>query len=458
MVSLGEQSRFVGVNKVIIDFNSFKPILYGMEGLYFVNRTEKGDGSRVNKRRVVVTGVGAVTPLGNDVNTTWKNILAGKSGVGPLTRVNADEYPAKVAAELKDFNPENFIDKRDARKMDRFTQYAVAASLMAVKDAELNITEENAPRVGVWIGSGIGGMETFEQQYETFMNRGYRRVSPFFVPMMIPDMATGQVSITLGAKGFNSCTVTACATGTNSIGDAFKVIQRGDADAMITGGAEAPITKMSVAGFCANTALSTNPDPASASRPFDKNRDGFVMGEGAGVVVLEELEHALARGAKIYAEIVGYGATGDAYHITSPAPGGEGGARAMKMAIEDGQLKPEDIDYINAHGTSTDYNDKFETLAIKEVFGEHSYKLAVSSTKSMTGHLLGAAGGIEAIFTVLAMKENILPPTINLQNPDPECDLDYVPNEARPKVIKAAISNSLGFGGHNATIAFKKYE
>lgn len=429
-----------------------------MEGLYFVNRTEKGDGSRVNKRRVVVTGVGAVTPLGNDVNTTWKNILAGKSGVGPLTRVNADEYPAKVAAELKDFNPENFIDKRDARKMDRFTQYAVAASLMAVKDAELNITEENAPRVGVWIGSGIGGMETFEQQYETFMNRGYRRVSPFFVPMMIPDMATGQVSITLGAKGFNSCTVTACATGTNSIGDAFKVIQRGDADAMITGGAEAPITKMSVAGFCANTALSTNPDPASASRPFDKNRDGFVMGEGAGVVVLEELEHALARGAKIYAEIVGYGATGDAYHITSPAPGGEGGARAMKMAIEDGQLKPEDIDYINAHGTSTDYNDKFETLAIKEVFGEHSYKLAVSSTKSMTGHLLGAAGGIEAIFTVLAMKENILPPTINLQNPDPECDLDYVPNEARPKVIKAAISNSLGFGGHNATIAFKKYE
>ncbi|WP_090830371.1 MULTISPECIES: beta-ketoacyl-ACP synthase II [unclassified Bacillus (in: firmicutes)] len=412
----------------------------------------------MNKRRVVVTGVGAVTPLGNDVNTTWKNILAGKSGVGPLTRVNADEYPAKVAAELKDFNPENFIDKRDARKMDRFTQYAVAASLMAVKDAELNITEENAPRVGVWIGSGIGGMETFEQQYETFMNRGYRRVSPFFVPMMIPDMATGQVSITLGAKGFNSCTVTACATGTNSIGDAFKVIQRGDADAMITGGAEAPITKMSVAGFCANTALSTNPDPASASRPFDKNRDGFVMGEGAGVVVLEELEHALARGAKIYAEIVGYGATGDAYHITSPAPGGEGGARAMKMAIEDGQLKPEDIDYINAHGTSTDYNDKFETLAIKEVFGEHSYKLAVSSTKSMTGHLLGAAGGIEAIFTVLAMKENILPPTINLQNPDPECDLDYVPNEARPKVIKAAISNSLGFGGHNATIAFKKYE
>lgn len=411
----------------------------------------------MNKRRVVVTGIGAVTPLGNNVETTWKNILAGVSGVGPLTRVNADEYPAKVSAELKDFNVEEFIDKKDARKMDRFTHYAIAASLMAVKDAELIINDENAHRVGVWVGSGIGGMETFESQYETFLNRGYRRVSPFFVPMMIPDMATGQVSITLGAKGFNSCTVTACATGTNSIGDAFKVIQRGDADVMVTGGAEAPITKMSVAGFCANTALSTNPDPKTASRPFDKNRDGFVIGEGAGIVILEELEHALARGAKIYAEIVGYGATGDAYHITAPAPAGEGGARAMKMAIADGGLAPEDIDYINAHGTSTDYNDKYETMAIKEVFGEHAYKLAVSSTKSMTGHLLGAAGGIEAIFTVLAIKESVLPPTINYETPDPECDLDYVPNEARNKEIKAAISNSLGFGGHNATIAFKKY-
>lgn len=412
----------------------------------------------MNKRRVVVTGIGAVTPLGNNTETTWNNIKSGVSGVGPLTRLNADEYPAKVAAEVKDFNPEDFFDKKDARKMDRFTHYAVASSMMAVRDANLQITDENAHRIGVWIGSGIGGMETFENQYEIFMKRGYRRVSPFFVPMMIPDMATGQVSIYLGAKGFNSCTVTACATGTNSIGDAFKVIQRGDADAMISGGAEAPITKMSVAGFCANTALSTNPDPKTASRPFDQNRDGFVIGEGAGIVVLEELEHALARGAKIYAEIVGYGATGDAYHITAPAPGGEGGARAMKMAIEDGGLKPDDIDYINAHGTSTDYNDKFETLAIKEVFGEHAYKLAVSSTKSMTGHLLGAAGGIEAIFTVLAMKEGILPPTINLENPDPECDLDYVPNKAREKEITAAMSNSLGFGGHNATIVFKKYE
>jgi 3-oxoacyl-[acyl-carrier-protein] synthase II len=412
----------------------------------------------MEKRRVVVTGIGAVTPLGNDAETTWKNLIAGKSGIGPLTRLNADEYPAKVAAEVKDFQIERFVDKKDARKMDRFTHYAVAAAMMAVKDANLTINEENATHVGVWIGSGIGGMETFENQFETFLNRGYKRVSPFFVPMMIPDMATGQVSIMLGAKGVNSCTVTACATGTNSIGDAFKVIQRGDADVMITGGAEAPITRMSVAGFCANTALSTNPDPQTASRPFDLNRDGFVIGEGAGIVVLEELEHALKRGAKIYAEIVGYGSTGDAYHITAPAPEGEGGARAMKMALADAGLRPEEIDYINAHGTSTAYNDKYETAAIKEVFGEHAYKLAVSSTKSMTGHLLGAAGGIEAIFTALAIKEGIIPPTMNLQTPDPECDLDYVPNEARKKEIKAAISNSLGFGGHNATIALRKYE
>ncbi|WP_102261857.1 beta-ketoacyl-ACP synthase II [Mesobacillus jeotgali] len=412
----------------------------------------------MEKRRVVVTGIGAVTPLGNDAETTWNNIIEGVSGIGPVTRLNADDFPAKVAAEVKEFNVENFMDRKDARKMDRFTHYAVAASLMAVKDSGLEITDENAPRVGVWIGSGIGGMETFEQQHETFMNRGYRRVSPFFVPMMIPDMATGQVSITLGARGFNSCTVTACATGTNSIGDAFKVIQRGDADVMVTGGAEAPITKMSFAGFCANTALSTNQDPQKASRPFDKDRDGFVMGEGAGIVVLEDLEHALARGAKIYAEIVGYGATGDAYHITAPAPEGEGGARAMKMALDDAGLSPEEIGYINAHGTSTEYNDKYETMAIKSVFGKHAYKLTVSSTKSMTGHLLGAAGGIEAIFTVLALKEGILPPTINLETPDPECDLDYVPNSARKQQVNAAISNSLGFGGHNATIAFRKYE
>lgn len=409
------------------------------------------------KRRVVVTGLGAVTPLGNNVQTTWENILKGKSGIGPLTRLNSEDYPAKVAAEVKDFSISEYVDRKEARKMDRFTHYAIAASKMALDDSKLVINDENAARVGVWVGSGIGGMETFESQYETFLNRGYRRVSPFFVPMMIPDMAAGQVSIYTGAKGFNSCTVTACATGTNSIGDAFKVIQRGDADAMITGGAEAPITKMSVAGFCANTALSTNPDPDKACRPFDANRDGFIIGEGAGIVVLEELEHALARGANIYAEIVGYAATGDAHHITAPAPGGEGGARAMKQAIDDADLSPSDIDYINAHGTSTEYNDKYETMAIKEVFGEHAYNLAVSSTKSMTGHLLGAAGGIEAIFTVLAINENILPPTINLETADPECDLDYVPNQAREKAISSALSNSLGFGGHNATIVFKKY-
>lgn len=412
----------------------------------------------MNNRRVVVTGLGAVTPVGNDVETAWKNILAGNSGIGPLTRLNPDDFPAKVAAEVKDFDIENFIEKKEARKMDRFTHYAVAASMMAVKDADLTINDENASRVGVWIGSGIGGMETYENQLRVFMEKGYRRVSPFFVPMMIPDMAAGQVSIFLGAKGINSCTVTACATGTNSIGDAFKVIQRGDADAMITGGAEAPITNMSVAGFSANKALSTNQDPKTASRPFDLNRDGFVIGEGAGIIVLEELEHALARGAKIYAEIVGYGATGDAHHITAPAPGGEGGVRAMKMAINDAGLNPEDIDYINAHGTSTDYNDKFETMAVKTVFGDYAYKLPISSTKSMTGHLLGAAGGVEAIFSILAIKDGILPPTINIETPDPECDLDYVPGEARKQEISVAMSNSLGFGGHNATIVFKKFE
>ena len=412
----------------------------------------------MTNRRVVVTGIGALSPLGNDAHTTWENVLAGKSGIGPLTRLNADDFPAKVAGELKDFDIEKYVDRKEARKMDRFTHYAIAASVMAVEDAKLDINDSNATRVGVWIGSGIGGLETLETQHEIFLNRGPKRVSPFFVPMMIPDMAAGQVSIRLGAKGINSCTVTACATGTNSIGDAFKVIQRGDADVMVTGGTEAPITKMAVAGFCANTALSTNPDPETACRPFDANRDGFILSEGAGILVLEELEHALNRGATIYAEIAGYGATGDAFHITAPAPGGEGGARAMNMAIADAGLTPEDIQYINAHGTSTPYNDKYETAAIKEVFGDYAYKLAVSSTKSMTGHLLGAAGGIEAIFTALAIRDGIIPPTIHLENPDPECDLDYVPNEARKADIKAAISNSLGFGGHNATILFKKYE
>ena len=413
---------------------------------------------KMEKRRVVVTGIGAVTPLGNDAETAWEAILAGKSGIGPLTRLNADDFPAKVAAEVKDFNIEQYIDRKEARKMDRYTHYAIAAADMAVKDSGLEITEENAVRIGVWVGSGIGGLETLEKQHEVFQKRGYKRVSPFFVPMMIPDMAAGQISIMLGAKGVNSCTVTACATGTNSIGDAFKVIQRGDADAMVTGGAEAPITNMAVAGFCANTALSTNPDPGSASRPFDKERDGFVIGEGAGIVVLEELESALKRGAKIYAEIVGYGSTGDAYHITAPAPGGEGGARAMKMALADAGLAPEEIQYINAHGTSTPYNDQYETMAVKEVFGQHARELGISSTKSMTGHLLGAAGGIEAIFSVQAIRDGKMPPTINLVNPDPDCDLDYIPDTARDADIQAVMSNSLGFGGHNATIIFKKYK
>ncbi|WP_430536550.1 beta-ketoacyl-ACP synthase II [Listeria rocourtiae] len=412
----------------------------------------------MEKKRVVVTGVGAVTPIGNDADTAWENAKKGVNGVAELTRLNPDDFPVKIAAELKDFDIEKYIDKKDARKMDRFTHYAIASSDMAVADAGLTIDESNAERVGVWIGSGIGGMETFESQYEIFLNRGHRRVSPFFVPMMIPDMASGQVSIRHGAKGINSATVTACATATNSIGDAFKVIQRGDADVMITGGAEAPITKMSVAGFVSNKALSLNPDPETACRPFDIGRDGFIIGEGAGIFILEELEHAKARGAKIYAEIVGYGATGDAYHITAPAPGGEGAARSMQMALKDAEISVAGVDYINAHGTSTPYNDDYETQAIKTVFGENAKKLAISSTKSMTGHTLGASGGIEAIFSVLAIRDSIVPPTIHLNNPDPVCDLDYVPNVAREMNVDVAMSNSFGFGGHNATLVFKKYQ
>jgi len=412
----------------------------------------------MSKRRVVITGVGAVTPLGNTIEETWAGIKAGKSGIGPLTRVDASKFNCSVAAQADDFDIEKYVDRKEARKMDRFTQFALAASIMAMEDSGLEITEELAPRAGVWIGCGIGGMETYEQQFLTLQERGARRVSPFFIPMLIPDMASGQVSIHLGAKGINSCSVTACASGTNSIGDAFKVIERGDADVMISGGTEAPIVNLAIAGFTANTALTTNEDPSKASRPFDKNRDGFVIGEGSGIVILEEYEHAKARGAKIYAEVIGYGATGDAHHITAPAPGGEGAARAMKQAIEDAGIEPSAVDYINAHGTSTPYNDLYETMAVKTVFGEHAYKLAMSSTKSMTGHLLGAAGGIEAIFTALALKEGVLPPTMNFETPDPECDLDYVPNEMRKADIQYALSNSLGFGGHNASLLFKKYE
>lgn len=412
----------------------------------------------MENRRVVITGIGAVTPLGNDIETTWNAIKAGKSGIGPMTRLDLEKFPAIMAAEVKDFSIEEYVEKKEARKMDRFTHYALAASIMAMKDSGLELNEDNALRTGVWIGSGIGGMETIENQMDVLNTRGVRRISPFLIPMIIPDMASGQVSIYFGAKGINSCSVTACASGTNSIGDAFKVIQRGDADAMITGGAEAPITQLSVAGFTANTALTTNTDAATASRPFDKNRDGFVIAEGAGIVILEEYEQAKARGAKIYAEVVGYGSTGDAHHITAPAPGGEGAARAMAQALSDGGVEKTEVGYINAHGTSTPYNDLFETMAVKSVFGEHAYQLGMSSTKSMTGHLLGAAGGIEAIFTALALKEGIMPPTMNYGTPDEECDLDYVPNEARKADLNYAMSNSLGFGGHNASLVFKKYE
>ncbi|MBO1003608.1 beta-ketoacyl-ACP synthase II [Pseudogracilibacillus auburnensis] len=412
----------------------------------------------MENRRVVVTGIGAVTPLGNDAATLWDNIIHSRSGIDFITRVNKEDFPVHVAAEVKDFDAKKYMDRKEARKMDLFTQYAVAASKMAVEDANLTIDESNADRVGVWIGCGIGGMDTYEEQVRRFIDKGYRRVSPFFVPMLIPDMAAGQVSIQLGAKGINSCTVTACASGANSIGDAFKAVQRGDVDYIITGGTESPITNMAFAGFSAMKALTFNDNPKTASRPFDQNRDGFVMGEGAGILVLETLESALDRGAKIYAEIIGYGATGDAFHITAPAEGGEGAARAMKQALADANLEPESVDYINAHGTSTDMNDKYETQAIKTIYGDHAKKLAVSSTKSMTGHLLGAAGGVESVISVKAIDDGIIPATINYETPDPDCDLDYVPNEARKQDVNVVMSNSFGFGGHNACLVFKKYE
>lgn len=412
----------------------------------------------MGERRVVVTGVGTVSPVGNDVETMWDNIVSGRSGIDFITRVNKNDFPVHVAGEVKNFDPTKFMEKKDARKMDLFTQYAVAASNMAVKDANLVIDESNADRVGVWIGSGIGGMHTYEEQHKKFLEKGYRRVSPFFVPMLIPDMAAGQVSIQTGAKGINSCTVTACASGANSIGDAFKAVKRGDVDYIITGGTEAPITNMAFAGFSSMRALSTNEDPSTASRPFDKNRDGFVMGEGAGILILETLESAEERGAHIYAEIVGYGSTGDAYHISAPAEGGEGAARAMKQALSDADLKPKDVDYINAHGTSTNLNDKYETAAIKTVFENHASSLAISSTKGVTGHLLGAAGGVEAVISVKSIEDGIIPATMNYETPDDECDLDYVPNESRKKDINVVMSNSFGFGGHNVSLIFKKYK
>ena len=408
--------------------------------------------------RVVITGIGALSPIGNDAKTTWANALKGVNGIDKITRLDTEKYNVHLAGELKDFNIEDHIDKKEARRMDRFTQYAVVAAREAVQDAKLDINDQTANRIGVWIGSGIGGMETFETAHTTLVERGPRRVSPFFVPMLIPDMATGQVSIDLGAKGPNGATVTACATGTNSIGEAFKIIQRGDADAMITGGTEAPITHMAIAGFSASRALSTNDDKETACRPFQEGRDGFVMGEGAGIVVIESLDFAKARGAEIYAEIVGYGSTGDAYHITAPAPEGEGGSRAMQAALDDAGIEAKDVQYLNAHGTSTPVGDLYEVKAIQNTFGEAAKSLKVSSTKSMTGHLLGATGGIEAIFSALSIRDSKVAPTIHAVTPDEECDLDFVPNKAEDLDITYAMSNSLGFGGHNAVLVFKKFE
>lgn len=409
------------------------------------------------EHRVVITGMGVLSPIGNDAKTSWKNALNGVNGIDEITRIDTSAYKVHLAGELKDFDIEDHIDKKEARRMDRFTQYAVVAAREAVKDAKLNINEDTANRIGVWIGSGIGGMETFELSHSQLLERGPRRVSPFFVPMLIPDMATGQVSIDLGAKGPNGATVTACATGTNSIGEAFKIIQRGDADAMVTGGTEAPITHMAIAGFSASRALTTNEDKETACRPFQEGRDGFVMGEGAGIVVLESLESAKARGAEIYAEVVGYGSTGDAYHITAPAPEGEGGSRAMQAAIDDAGIEPQDIQYLNAHGTSTPVGDLTEIQAIKNTFGEAAKNLKISSTKSMTGHLLGATGGLEAIFSALSIRDGRIAPTIHAESPDPECDLDIVPNKAEDLDITYAMSNSLGFGGHNAVLVLKKF-
>ena len=413
----------------------------------------------MDKRRVVVTGVGLITPLGVGVEKSWDGLIQGKSGIKRITRFDTALFPTKIAGEVDGFDPENYIEIKEIKKMDRFIHFGIAASTMAMEASGLKIDEKNAERVGVYVGAGMGGLPAIEHYHEILLEKGPRRITPFFIPMLIINLAAGQISIRYGAKGPNCAPATACATGSRAIGDAFKVIQRGDADAMIAGGTESVITTMGIGGFNAMKALSTrNDEPEKASRPFDKDRDGFVMGEGAGIVVLEELGHAVERKAKILAELVGYGLTGDAYHITSPAPGGEGAARCMSMALRDAEIDPSKVDYINAHGTSTKYGDEFETAAIKTAFKEHAYKVAVSSTKSMTGHLLGAAGGVEAVVCVLSIVNNIIAPTINLDNPDPECDLDFVPNKAREANINYALSNSFGFGGTNACLLFKKYE
>ena len=411
------------------------------------------------KKRVVITGLGCVTPVGTGKDDFWVNIKSGVSGIDKITRFDYTNYQTQIAGEVKDFTPEDYISKKELKKMDRFTQFAMVASKLAVADSELDLNNIDGNRMGTVIGTGIGGVETIEAQHKNLLEKGNRRVSPFFIPMMIGNMAAGQVAIELGAKGPSTNICTACASGTNSVGDAFKIIQRGDADIMIAGGTEAAVAEFAVAGFCNMKAMSTNNDnPQKASRPFDKDRDGFVMGEGCGILILEELESAIKRNAKIYAEIVGYGMTSDAYHITTPAENGEGAARSMQMAINDAGIEPEKIDYINAHGTSTYYNDLYETMAIKSVFGENAKNVSISSTKSMTGHLLGASGAIEAIVCTLAIKNNFVPPTINLENPGEGMDLDYTPNKGKERTINYALSNSLGFGGHNATIVLKKYE
>ena len=408
-------------------------------------------------RRVVVTGVGVISPLGSGIEKNWAALVNGQSGIGPSTRFDASDFPVRIAGEVRDFNVEEYIDKKEARKMDYFIHYALGAAHMAMADSGLLIDAANAERVGVVVGSGMGGLPAIERYHTALMEGSYRKISPFFIPMSIINLAPGQISIMTGAKGPNLSPVSACATGTHAIGDAFRLIQRGDADAVIAGGSESTVCPLGVGGFAVMKALSDrNDDPQAASRPFEKNRDGFVLAEGAGIVILEEYEHARRRGAKIYGEVAGYGLTGDAYHLTAPAPEGEGAARCMRMALTTAGVNPAEVDYINAHGTSTPFNDLNETLAIKAVFGEHARKLLVSSTKSMTGHLLGAAGGVEAVYTLLAMTRGVVPPTINYLEPDPECDLDFVPNQARDAQVSIALSNSFGFGGTNATLLFRK--
>ncbi len=410
-------------------------------------------------RRVVITGYSMITALGNDAETSWNRMVNGESGVGPITRFDTEGYSTKIAGEVKGFDPEKFIEKKEVKKMDQFIHYALACSKMALDMSGLKITDANAHRVGVWIGAGIGGLMTIEKYHTMLLEGGPKKISPFFIPMLLINLAPGQVSIMTGAKGPNASTVSACSTGTNSIGDAYKIIARGDADAMIAGGAESTVSPLCISGFNAMKALSTrNEEPAKASRPFDKNRDGFVVSEGAGIIILEEMNGAIQRGAKIYAEIVGYGVSSDAYHLSTPDPEATGAYYSMKNAIKDGGLAPDDIDYVNAHGTSTYYNDLNETKAIKQLFKEKAKKIKISSIKSMLGHALGAAGGIEAVATALTVNTGIMPPTINLEEPDPECDLDYVPNTAQKSDIKYAISNSFGFGGTNATLVFKKWE